>query len=96
MTVRPDAGFGRRALVDHLEAAGIATRLLFAGNLLRQPAYAGVEHRVVGTLETTDLVAANTFWVGCYPGLQQPHLEHVADELRRFRAGARPQLQLAA
>jgi CDP-6-deoxy-D-xylo-4-hexulose-3-dehydrase len=88
LTVRPDAGFGRRALVDHLEAAGVATRLLFAGNLLRQPAYADVEHRVVGSLETTDLVAANTFWVGCYPGLEQPHLEHVADTLRGFVAGA--------
>ncbi|MCW3021597.1 MAG: putative PLP-dependent enzyme involved in cell wall biosis [Conexibacter sp.] len=97
LTVRPDAGFGRRALVDHLEAAGVATRLLFAGNLLRQPAYADVKHRVVGSLETTDLVAANTFWVGCYPGLEQPHLEHVADTLRGFVAGAaKPALRLAA
>jgi CDP-6-deoxy-D-xylo-4-hexulose-3-dehydrase len=96
LTVRPDAPFGRRALVDHLESSGIATRLLFAGNLLRQPAYADVEHRVVGSLETTDLVAANTFWIGCYPGLGQAHLEHVADELRRFRAGARTRLPLAA
>jgi CDP-6-deoxy-D-xylo-4-hexulose-3-dehydrase len=97
LTVRPDAGFGRRALVDHLERAGVATRLLFAGNLLRQPAYADVEHRVVGSLEATDLVAANTFWVGCYPGLDQPHLEHVADTLRGFVAGAaKPALRLAA
>jgi CDP-4-dehydro-6-deoxyglucose reductase, E1 len=87
ITVRPDAGFGRRELVDHLEAAGVATRLLFAGNLLRQPAYANVEHRVVGTLERTDLVATNTFWVGCYPGLGEAHLEHVAETLRAFRAG---------
>ena len=97
LTVRPDAPFGRRALVDHLESAGIATRLLFAGNLLRQPAYADVEHRVVGSLETTDLVAANTFWIGCYPGLEQPHLEHVAQTLRGFCAGAaRPAVRLAA
>jgi CDP-6-deoxy-D-xylo-4-hexulose-3-dehydrase len=51
----------------------------------------------VGSLETTDLVAANTFWVGCYPGLEQPHLEHVADTLRGFVAGAaKPALRLAA
>jgi CDP-6-deoxy-D-xylo-4-hexulose-3-dehydrase len=88
ITVRPDAPFGRAALVDHLESAGIATRLLFAGNLLRQPAYADVEHRVVGSLETTDLVASNTFWIGCYPGLTEAHLDYVVEQLQRFRAGA--------
>jgi CDP-6-deoxy-D-xylo-4-hexulose-3-dehydrase len=88
ITVRPDAPFGRAALIDHLESAGIATRLLFAGNLLRQPAYQEVEHRVVGSLQTTDLVAANTFWIGCYPGLTEAHLDHAAGQLKRFCVGA--------
>jgi len=96
VTVRPDAPFGRAALVDHLESAGIATRLLFAGNLLRQPAYRDVRHRVIGSLETTDLVAARTLWIGCYPGLGEGHLDHTVTQLQRFRAAARRSTGIAA
>jgi CDP-4-dehydro-6-deoxyglucose reductase, E1 len=84
MTVRPDAPFERGEIVGHLEANGIATRLLFAGNLLRQPAYEGVRHRVVGGLEMTDMVAERTFWIGCYPGLTEAHLDHVVETMQRF------------
>jgi CDP-4-dehydro-6-deoxyglucose reductase, E1 len=84
ITVRPDAPFERGEIVSHLEANGIATRLLFAGNLLRQPAYQDVRHRVVGTLENTDTVAERTFWIGCYPGLGEAHLDHVVDTVQRF------------
>jgi CDP-6-deoxy-D-xylo-4-hexulose-3-dehydrase len=96
VTVRPGAPFGRAELVDHLESAGIATRLLFGGNLLRQPAYADVEHRVVGSLETTDLIAQQTFWIGCYPGLNEAHLDYTVEQLQRFRAGVRSAPALAA
>jgi len=89
LTVRPDAPFSRAEVVRHLESAGIATRLVFAGNLLRQPAYAGVEHRVVGSLETTDLIAANTFWIGCWPGLRTEHLDHALGRLHELRAARR-------
>jgi dTDP-4-amino-4,6-dideoxygalactose transaminase len=87
LTVRPDAGYSKRDLVNHLEANGIATRQLFAGNLLRQPAYQGVTHRVVGSLDVTDLVATNTFWVGCWPGLTEAHLEHTVSVVRSFHSG---------
>jgi CDP-4-dehydro-6-deoxyglucose reductase, E1 len=96
ITVRPDAPFGRAELVDHLESAGIATRLLFGGNLLRQPAYQDVEHRVVGSLQTTDLIAQRTFWIGCYPGLDETHLDYTVEQLHRFRAGVRTAPALAA
>lgn len=96
LTVRPDAPFTRAQVVDHLESNGIATRLLFAGNLLRQPAYHDVCHRVVGSLQTTDLIAERTFWVGCYPGLDAAHIDHVAEQLHRFRATARIAPALAA
>jgi CDP-4-dehydro-6-deoxyglucose reductase, E1 len=96
VTVRPDAPFDRAQVVDHLESAGIATRLLFAGNLLRQPAYQDVEHRVVGSLETTDLVAQRTFWIGCYPGLTEAHLDYTVEQLQRFRASRRAAPALAA
>jgi CDP-6-deoxy-D-xylo-4-hexulose-3-dehydrase len=89
MTVRPDAPYSKRDVVGHLEASGVATRQLFAGNLLRQPAYQGVEHRVVGSLDVTDLIATNTFWIGCWPGLTEAHLEHTAQTLRAFHHGAR-------
>jgi CDP-6-deoxy-D-xylo-4-hexulose-3-dehydrase len=96
VTVHPDAPFGRAELVAHLESAGIATRLLFGGNLLRQPAYQDVEHRVVGSLETTDLIAQRTFWIGCYPGLDETHLDYAVEQLQRFRAGLRAAPALAA
>jgi CDP-6-deoxy-D-xylo-4-hexulose-3-dehydrase len=79
LTVRPGAPYTRPELIGFLESRGIATRLLFGGNLLRQPAYAEVEHRVVGPLTNSDLVAEGSFWIGCYPGLHRPHLEYVAD-----------------
>jgi CDP-4-dehydro-6-deoxyglucose reductase, E1 len=86
ITVRPDAGFGRRDLVTYLHARGIDSRQLFGGNLLRQPAYAGVPHRVAGGLETTDAIAERSFWIGCYPGLDGAALEYVADAFAAFRA----------
>jgi CDP-6-deoxy-D-xylo-4-hexulose-3-dehydrase len=84
VTVRPDAPYGRSELVRYLEAGGIATRQLFGGNLLRQPAYQDIRHRVAGSLEVTDLIAANTFWIGCYPGLEQAHLEYTVSRLHAF------------
>jgi CDP-4-dehydro-6-deoxyglucose reductase, E1 len=88
MTVRPDAGFSRHELVRHLDARGVGTRLLFAGNLLRQPAYQEVRYRVIGSLPNTDTVAQNTFWIGCFPGLTEAHLEYAAETIRGFVRGA--------
>jgi dTDP-4-amino-4,6-dideoxygalactose transaminase len=87
ITVRPDAGFSRRDLVTYLHARGIDSRQLFGGNLLRQPAYADVAHRVVGGLETTDLIAGGSFWIGCYPGVDRAALEYVAETFAAFRSG---------
>jgi CDP-4-dehydro-6-deoxyglucose reductase, E1 len=88
ITVRPDAGFSRRDLVTYLHELGVDSRQLFGGNLLRQPAYADVPHRVAGGLETTDMVADRSFWIGCYPGLDRPALEYVAETFAAFRSGA--------
>jgi CDP-6-deoxy-D-xylo-4-hexulose-3-dehydrase len=91
VTVRPDAPYTRTDLVRHLDSRGVDTRQLFAGNLLRQPAYQDVEHRVVGSLDVTDTVATSSLWMGCWPGLTEAHLEYAAATLREFhfRAGAR-------
>lgn len=82
ITVREDAPYSRNAVVRHLENHKIATRLLFGGNLTRQPAYLDVHYRVVGGMQQTDLVMNQTFWVGIYPGLGQKQLDFVADQLK--------------
>jgi CDP-6-deoxy-D-xylo-4-hexulose-3-dehydrase len=89
ITVREEAGIARNDLIAGLEQAKIATRLLFAGNLLRQPAYRDIPHRVVGELTTADRVMHQTFWLGVYPGLGEPQLEYVIDTLQGLLAAAR-------
>ena len=88
LTVRPDAPFGRRELIQWLDSRRIATRQLFGGNLLRQPAYRDVPHRVVGELPNTDLVMQGTFWIGVYPGITDTMVDYVVDSLRLFCAQA--------
>jgi len=75
--VREDAPLTRNELRQRLESRGIATRQLFAGNLLRQPAYQNVEHRVAGPLAVTNAITERAFWIGCYPGLTDEHLDYV-------------------
>jgi len=82
--VKPDAPFTRDQLTRALEAQKIGTRLLFAGNLLRQPAYEGYEYRVVGELANTDFVMNQVFWIGVYPGLTEPMLDFIAKTASEF------------
>jgi CDP-6-deoxy-D-xylo-4-hexulose-3-dehydrase len=84
LTLADDAPFQRWDLIRHLEDRKIGTRLIFGGNLLRQPAFADIPHRVVGELTATDRVAEQTFWVGCWPGLTDPMLDHIVDSVRHF------------
>jgi CDP-6-deoxy-D-xylo-4-hexulose-3-dehydrase len=79
ITVRPEAPFKRREIVHHLESHGIATRLLFGGNLTRQPAYRDVNYRVVGELMNTDTIMNQTFWIGVYPGLTDEMLDYTLE-----------------
>lgn len=84
ITIKAGAGFSRGELTGFLEKNNIETRLLFAGNILRQPAYAGVKHRVAGTLKNTENILKNTFFVGIYPGLGREHLEYISRKLSEF------------
>jgi CDP-6-deoxy-D-xylo-4-hexulose-3-dehydrase len=86
LTVREGAPFSRGELVAWLESRKIATRMLFAGNMTRQPAFEGVPHRVVGPLANTDRVMRDTFWIGVWPGLTPPMLEWMVASVAEFFA----------
>jgi len=71
-------------LLTHLERSKVGTRLLFGGNLTRQPAYLGVNYRVAGDLTQTDRIMHDTFWLGVYPGLSPEMLDHAAESVAAF------------
>ena len=77
-------GIDRRTLLQFLDNRKIGTRLLFGGNLLKQPAYKNVDFRVVGELKNTDIVMNRTFWIGVWPGLTEPMLDYAAESIREF------------
>jgi len=82
--VKENAPFKRADIVNYLEDNKIATRMLFGGNLLRQPAYRNIKHRVAGNLKNTDLVMNNLFWIGVYSGLTMPMLSYIEKTLSDF------------
>lgn len=84
ITVKPEAGFSRNEITNFLESRKIATRLLFGGNLLRQPAYKNITHRKIGNLENSDFIMNNTFWIGVYPGLCDQQLEYISATFTEF------------
>jgi CDP-4-dehydro-6-deoxyglucose reductase, E1 len=88
IAVRPNAPFSREDLVRHLEDKRIATRLLFGGNLLRQPAYLNIDMRKIGDLPNSDFVMRQVFWVGVYPGLTEEMLAFVISTFQEFCSGA--------
>ena len=81
LTLRADAGLNRAEFIAQLERDGVHTRLLFGGNLLRQPAYEGLTSRVVGDLRNTDRIMNDTLWVGVYPGLSTVKLDYIAERV---------------
>lgn len=87
ITLADDLRVDREDLMRFLETKKIGTRLVFAGNVLRQPAYQGIEHRVVSDLTNSDTVMRRSFWVGTYPGLSQPMLDYIADSIIDFVTG---------
>ena len=84
VAVRKEASFTRNDVVHFLESQKIKTRLLFGGNLVRQPAYRNVPHRVVGSLENADFVMNQVFWIGVYPGLSETMLDFVIASFHEF------------
>jgi len=90
IAVRPDAPFSRNQVTRYLEDRKIATRLLFGGNLVRQPAYRESQYRVVGSLSQTDYVMNQVFWIGLYPGISPVVLEYMLETMRGAASLAAP------
>ena len=84
ITIRPGAPFSRLELVQHIESRRIGTRLLFGGNLMRQPAYSNMPHRVVGPLTNANIITDNTFWLGVYPGLTDEMVDFMIATVAEF------------
>jgi len=84
MTIRDNKRVNRHDLVRHLEAKKIGTRLLFAGNLMRQPAYTNINKRIVGSLENTDKVMNDAFWLGLWPALDAEHFDYFSSAIEEY------------
>ncbi|WP_133013301.1 lipopolysaccharide biosynthesis protein RfbH [Marinomonas flavescens] len=84
VTLKEESGVSRLDLLKFLDQSKIGSRLLFAGNLTRQPYFQGVEHRVVGELANTDRTMNQTFWLGIFPALNEDHFEFVAEQIEEF------------
>jgi CDP-4-dehydro-6-deoxyglucose reductase, E1 len=84
LMVREGAPFTRNDLVQHLETHKISTRLIFGGNLVRQPAYKNVSCRVIGDLRNTDRVMNHAFWIGTFPGITESMIDYVIATIREF------------
>lgn len=84
LTVKEEAPFKKNDIIQYLESKGIATRMLFGGNLTRQPAYLDSKYRVVGDLKNSDYIMNNTFWIGVYPGITEQMREYVIEQFSAF------------
>ena len=89
LTLRESCGFTRNEIVQHLESSNIQTRMLFAGNYLRQPLFDkmrenGRGDRIAGDLKNTDRIMNDSFWVGVYPGMTETMLEYMIEKIQGF------------
>ena len=84
ITIRPNAPFTRNKLVEFLDENKIGTRLLFGGNLLKQPYMKNQHYKIIGDLTNSNIVVNNTFWIGVYPGLGAEELNYVLEIFRKF------------
>jgi CDP-4-dehydro-6-deoxyglucose reductase, E1 len=89
IAVQVEAPFTRNQLVQFLDSRKIATRLLFGGNLVRQPAYKNAQFRVASSLDNTDFIMNQVFWLGVYPGLTHPMLDYVIQTLHEAKSALR-------
>ncbi len=82
--IKERAPFTRADIVPYLENRKIATRMLFGGNLLKQPAYTAIKYRLAGDLKNTDFIMNNLFWIGIYPGISRKMLDYILKSIDDF------------
>jgi len=84
LTVRKDVGYTRDEIVKYLENNKIATRMLFAGNIIRHPSFKNVKFRIYNNLKNTDFVMNNSFWIGVYPGITFEMIDYILENFDEF------------
>ena len=84
ITIKEEAKIKRKDLINKLTEKMIGTRLVFAGNLTKQPAYINKKFRISGELTTTNIVMENTFWVGVQPAIGEEELEYIAQSIKQI------------
>ena len=84
LTIRDEVAVNRNKLVEYLEQQKIGTRLLFGGNLTKQPAYKNAGYRILNNLDNTDKIMNDGFWLGVWPGLTETHYDYIIDTIRTF------------
>ena len=84
LSLRKNSKFNRNNLTKYLNDNKIGTRLLFSGNLTKQPYMKDINFKVHGVLKNTDFIMENTFWIGLYPGLSKEHLEFSSNQIKKF------------
>lgn len=84
ITIKEPCPFSRLELIQYLEEHKIGTRLMFGGNLLRQPMYKNINHRIFSDLLSTDVIANHSFWIGCHPNMKEEHVEYVLKTFDNF------------
>jgi CDP-6-deoxy-D-xylo-4-hexulose-3-dehydrase len=84
MTIRESSTTKRHEILNYLADKKVGTRLLFAGDLTKQPSFENIKHRTIGPLSNTNKVTEDTFWVGCWPGLNEIHLDYITESIKSF------------
>jgi CDP-6-deoxy-D-xylo-4-hexulose-3-dehydrase len=84
LTIRESSKFNRQDILNHLAENKIGTRLLFAGDLTKQPSFKAANFKKIGNLNNTRTVTENTFWLGCWPGLKNQHLDYIYESVLKF------------
>ena len=84
LTVKKDAGFTKNEFVEFLESRKIETRMLFAGNILKQPGFNSIKHRIAGALNNTDTIMFDSFFLGVYPGMTKEKIDYILKTVDEF------------
>jgi len=84
LTLKENCSFSRNSITRFLEDNNVATRLIFTGNIIKQPYFEGLDYRISGDLSNTDYIMDNTFWIGVYPGINDDMIDYILDVFDRF------------